>query len=112
MQRYQNYESANNDDVVNILHAPSFSTSSVDHPLGHSPFYWSYDAAADGLESSAPSLIATIANFSTGGLVERFDLNPSVSLPLQFHGWSFRPELSLRDTFYTKQLLTSTIPGG
>ncbi len=112
MQRYQNYESANNDDVINILHAPSFSTSSVDHPLGHSPFYWSYDAAADGLERSDPSLIATIANFSTGGLVERFDLNPSVSLPLQFHGWSFRPELSLRDTFYTKQLLTSTIPGG
>jgi LPS-assembly protein len=109
MQRYQDYESANNDDVVAILHAPSFSSASVDHAVGHSPFYWSYEAAMDGLERSDPPLNTTIPNFSTAGMVGRFDLNPSISLPLQFHGWSIRPELSLRDTFYTKRLLTSPI---
>jgi LPS-assembly protein len=112
MQRYQDFESANSDDVVAILHAPSFESFSVDHALGHSPFYWSYDAAVDGLERSDPSLHAAIPNFSTAGLVERFDLNPSISLPLQFHGWSVRPELSLRDTLYTKQLVTSAAASG
>lgn len=111
MQRYQDYEGTTNGDVISILHAPSFTTSSVDHALGHSPFYWSYDAAFDGLERSDPPLNATIPPFSTGGLVGRFDLSPSVSLPLHFHGWSFRPEFSLRDTIYTKQLLTSTVGG-
>ncbi len=113
MERYQNYEGTTNGDVINILHAPSFTTSSVDHALEHTPFYWSYDAALDGLERSDPPFFAgTIAeHFSTGGIVARFDLNPSVSLPLQFHGWSVRPELSLRDTIYTKQLLTSEVAG-
>jgi LPS-assembly protein len=112
MQRYQNYESANNDDVIAILHAPSFESFSVDHAIGHSPFYWSYDAAVDGLERSDPALNATTANFSTAGMVARFDLSPSISLPLQFHGWSVRPELSLRDTLYTKQLVTTAAAGG
>jgi LPS-assembly protein len=97
MQRYQNYEGTDNGNVITILHAPSFESFSVDHALGHSPFYWSYDAAAEGLERSDPS-------FTTGGLVERFDLSPTLSLPIQIHGWSFRPEISLRDTLYTKQL--------
>jgi LPS-assembly protein len=112
MQRYQDYEGTTNGDVISILHAPSFEAYSVDHAIGHSPFYWSYDAAADGLERSDPPLNATIPNFSTAGLVERFDLNPSISLPAQFDGWSVRPELSLRDTLYSKQLATSTTPVG
>jgi LPS-assembly protein len=111
MQRYQDYESADKGDVIAILHAPSFSSSSVDHAIGRSPFYWSYDAAMDGLERSDPPLTTLIPNFSTGGLVERFDLNPSISLPLHLHGWSLRPELSIRDTLYTKQLTTS-VSGG
>jgi LPS-assembly protein len=111
MKRYQNYESANNDDVIAILHAPSFESFSVDHAITHSPFYWSYDAAMDGLERSDPPLNANPA-FSTGGIVERFDLSPSISLPLQFHGWAVRPELSLRDTIYTKQLVTTANVSG
>jgi LPS-assembly protein len=107
MKRYQNYESANNDDVIAILHAPSFESFSVDHAIPHSPFYLSYDAAMDAMERSDPPLNANPA-FSTGGIVERFDLNPTVSLPLKFHGWSVRPEFSLRDTIYTKQLVTTT----
>jgi LPS-assembly protein len=97
MQRYQDFESTTAGDVITILHAPSFEVSSVDRQLGHSPFYWSYEAAAEGLSRSEPG-------FSTAALVGRFDLNPSLSLSLKFGGWSIRPELSLRDTSYTQQL--------
>jgi LPS-assembly protein len=36
-------------------------------------------------------------------LVGRFDLAPSLVMPLQWQGWTFRPELTLRDTFYTEE---------
>ena len=97
MQRYQDFESTTSGDVISILHAPSFEVSSVDRELGHSPFYWSYDAAAEGLSRSEPG-------FSTAPLLGRFDASPALSLPFQLHGWSFRPELSVRDTLYTQQL--------
>jgi LPS-assembly protein len=100
MQRYQDFESTTAGDVIAILHAPSLEVSSVDRQLGHSPFYWSYEAGAEGLYRSEPG-------FSTAALVGRFDLNPSLSLPLKLGGWSFRPELSLRDTSYTQQLATA-----
>ena len=97
-QRYQNFESTTPGNVITILHAPSFESSSVDHAIGHSPFYWSYEAAAEGLSRSEPG-------FRTAPLVGRFDLSPRVSLPLVLHGWSVRPEISLRETFYTQQLV-------
>ncbi len=100
-QRYQNFESTTPGDVITVLHAPSLESSSVDHVIGRSPFYWSYDAAAEGLSRSEPS-------FRTAPLVGRFDFRPTVSLPLVLHGWSVRPELSLRETFYTQQLVPSS----
>jgi LPS-assembly protein len=103
-QRYQNFESTIPGDVITILHAPSFESSSVDRQIGHSPFYWSYDAAAEGLSRQEPA-------FRTATLVGRFDLNPSLSLPLLVRGWSFRPELAIRDTFYTQRLLPSSAIG-
>jgi LPS-assembly protein len=101
IQRYQDFESTTAGDVITILHAPSFEGSSVDRPLGRSPFHWSYSVAAEGLSRSEPG-------FSTAALVGRFDLEPSLSLPLKFGGWSFRPELSLRDTSYTQQLASGS----
>src|SRR5207302_3643323 len=89
-QRYQNFESTTPGDVITILHAPSFQSSSVDRQLGKSPLYWSYDVALEGLSRSEPS-------FRTAPLVGRFDLAPTLSLPLLLQGWSFRPEISLRN---------------
>ena len=103
-ERYQNFESTTAGDVVTIVHAPTLESSSVDRQIQHSPFYWSYDATAGGLYRSEPS-------FQTAPLVGRFDLNPRVSLPLLFHDWSFRPELSFRDTIYTQQLVPSAGTG-
>src|SRR4029077_7518345 len=100
-QRYQNFESTIPGDVITILHAPSFESSSVDRALGHSPLYWSYDIAAEGLSRSEPG-------FRTAPLVGRFDLSPTLSLPLVLDGWGVRPEISLRETFYTQQLVPSS----
>jgi LPS-assembly protein len=103
MQRYQDFEGTNTGDVITILHAPGLESSSVDQRLSRSPFYWSYDVAAEGLSRSEPG-------FSTAPLLGRFDLSPVLSMPLQTHGWLVRPELSLRDTIYTQQLVP--VPGG
>ena len=99
-RRYQDFLSTNPGDVVTILHAPGFELSARDRQLWRLPLHGSVDASAEGLYRSEP-------NFSTGPLVGRFDVNPAISLPLVFHGWSLRPELSLRDTIYTQQLVPS-----
>jgi LPS-assembly protein len=104
VQRYQDFESSQNGDVITILHAPSFGLSSVDRRLPHTPFYWSFDAAAEGLSRSEPA-------FRTANLVGRFDLAPAISMPLSSHGWALRPEFALRDTFYTQQLVPNGNPG-
>jgi LPS-assembly protein len=100
-QRYQNFESTTPGDVVTILHAPGFDLSSVDRPIGHTPFNWSYDVGVGGLSRSEPG-------FRTGNLVGRFDLHPSLSLPLVLRSWSIRPELAVRDTFYSERLTSSS----
>jgi LPS-assembly protein len=91
-------------ELVRILHTPSFFISGEERQLGNSPLYWSFESAAEGLqrreapEGSQPGL-------RTAALVGRFDLAPALSMPLQWRGWSFRPELRLRDTLYTQRLL-------
>ena len=103
MQRYQDFEGTTSGDVITILHAPGFESSSVDHEISRSPFYWSYEAALEGLSRSEPG-------FSTAALLGRFDFHPTLSLPLETHGWSFRPEISVQETAYTQQLQPPSDP--
>jgi LPS-assembly protein len=98
--RYQNFQSAQIGDVITILHAPGVEAASVDQQLWRTPFHGAFDFDAEGLSRSEPL-------FRTAPLVGRFDLSPALSLPLHFAGWSFRPELSVRDTIYTQQLVPS-----
>ncbi len=102
--RYQNFQSTQPGDVITIVHAPSGEFSSVDRKLGQSPFYWSFDSATEGLSRRQPT-------FVTNDVVGRFDIEPNISLPLRWKGWSLRPELSLRDTFYTQQGVHLTSAG-
>ncbi len=83
-------------ELVRILHTPSLFISGEERQLGNTPLYWSFDSAAEGLQRRE-------IGFRTAALVGRFDLAPSLSMPLQWRGWTFRPELTLRDTFYTEQ---------
>jgi LPS-assembly protein len=107
VEQYQNFLSTTPGQVIKISHAPSLDFSSVDRQLGHTPLFWSFDASAAGLsrsepqECSASGLVCTLP-FRTG-LLGRFALNPEISLPLVFRGWSLRPELTLHDTYYTER---------
>jgi LPS-assembly protein len=109
-ERYQNFEvcvppaipepgscsTITQSELVRILHTPSFFVSGEERQLGNTPLYWSFESAAEGLQRRE-------IGFRTGPMVGRFDLAPSLTLPVQWLGWSFRPELTLRDTFYTEQ---------
>jgi LPS-assembly protein len=107
VERYQNYfqlAQANgtptNPPVFNdveIWHTPSLDASSVDRRLAHTPFEWSFDSSFAGLSRSEPG-------FSTSSLLGRLDFDPEISLPLLFHGWSFRPTLAAHETYYTQRL--------
>jgi len=110
LDRYQNFESTNEHDVITILHEPSFEFSSVDQRLGHTPLYWNFDAGLDGLHRSEPPVggVSNQSGFATAPLVGRFDLNSGLSLPLHSHGWSLWSELALRDTLYTQRLIPSS----
>ena len=111
-ERYQNFLSTTPGQVITILHTPSLDFSGVDHSISHTPLYWSFDASGTGLSRSEPSQCSTIGAaqscipaFRTASLVGRFDLNPEVSLPLLFEGWSLRPDLTLHETYYTQRLV-------
>jgi LPS-assembly protein len=109
VERYQNFLSTTPGQVITISHAPSFDATSADHQFGRIPLYWSFDASAAGLSRSEPQQgtcppdLSCIPAFVTGNL-GRFDLNPAISMPLLFRGWSLRPELTLHETYYTERL--------
>lgn len=100
VRRYQDFQSTTPGNIITILHAPGFEVSSLDRPLFNSPVHGTIDAWAGGLSRSEPG-------FSTAPLVGRFDVDPEISLPLILKNWSFRPEFSFRETFYTQQLVPS-----
>ncbi|MFI5118472.1 MAG: LPS-assembly protein LptD [Terriglobales bacterium] len=108
-ERYQNFDICNPNtqlnagcstitqtELVRILHTPSFFISGEERQLGNTPLYWSFESAVEGLQRRQ-------IGFRTGPMVGRFDLAPSLTMPLQWRGWSFRPALTLRDTFYTEE---------
>jgi LPS-assembly protein len=104
-RRYQDFQSGTNtSDVISILHVPGLESSTVDRRLWASPFYGNFDFSAEGLSRSEPG-------FSTAPLVGRLDFSPTIALPVELEGWSFRPELTLRDTLYSQQLQPASGPG-
>jgi len=105
-ERYQNFEvcipeptntclALTQTELIRNLHAPSFFISGEERQLGNTPLYWSFESAAEGLQLRE-------IGFRTEPLVGRFDLAPSLAMPVELHGWSFRPDLTLRDTLYTE----------
>ena len=94
--RYQNFLSTTKGDVVTIFHAPGFDSSSVDRSIGDSRFFWSYDFSVGGVSRADPIV-------GSGDLTGRADLHPRISYSLVDKGWTFRPEIAVRDTFYTEQ---------
>jgi LPS-assembly protein len=115
VERYQNFLSTTPGQVITISHAPSFDSSGVDRQLPHTPLYWSFDASAAGLSRSEPQLgtcsgfiPSCTPAFRTGNLLERLDLNPEISLPLLFRGWSLRPEITVHEAYYSERLIPAS----
>jgi LPS-assembly protein len=101
--RYQNFQSTFPGDVITILHIPGLESTSVDQKVFASPVYISYDVAAEALHRSEPG-------FTMHGLTGRFDVDPQLSLPLFLRGWTIRPDVQLRNTLYTQQLIPGVSP--
>jgi LPS-assembly protein len=93
LDRFQTFASTTNGDEAKILHLPSVRYDVIDRPLGNSPLEWGFGSSLSYLNRSEPDF--HVRN------VGRMDIHPHLSLPYSAGGWSFVPELGLRDTFYT-----------
>jgi LPS-assembly protein len=91
--RYQNFQNTTGEQV-RILHVPTLELDALDHELSRG-FYWNGRVAADGLERAEP-------NFSTSGIIERLDAYPHLGYVWHGAGWTFRPEVAGRETFYNR----------
>src|SRR5271157_5819959 len=99
VSRYQDYQSEAPGDVIDIAHLSTFEFSSLERPFNRSRLMYSYDFAAEGLSRHE-------LGFQTAPGVGRLDAYPNVSMPTFFHGWTFRPEAGVRETYYTQRLET------
>lgn len=110
--RYQNFQESTSSTTTNaesnyeikILHLPVAEANWLERPLGTTPLRWSLEASGAGLQRSEPSLV-------TASLVGRLDLHARLALPTEIDGWQLRPEIGLRETFYTQQLGASGAVG-
>ena len=96
--RYQDYQSTLQGDVIDIAHLPSLQMASVEQQILNSRFMYTYDVAGEGLSRHQPG-------FQTQNVVGRFDVNPTLSMPTFLEGWTFRPEVGVRETVYSERLL-------
>ena len=108
---------------IRIRESPSFSLDRRPSPLPwfkKIPLYYSFESSADGVSrKETPGDIGTFVAevgrlpIITPSIVQRLDLHPSISLPLDFAGWSLTATAGVRATYYsdsidpTTQLVTS-----
>ncbi|HEX4021592.1 MAG TPA: LPS assembly protein LptD [Acidobacteriaceae bacterium] len=104
LERYQNFESDTSGDEVRILHLPRLDFDTTDHSFGNSRVFWGGQTSFSMLSRSEPGLATRLA-------AARTDIFPHLIMPLVEDGWTIRPELGLRETFYSdSQTLTPTTP--
>jgi LPS-assembly protein len=93
LDRFQSFASTTNGDEVKILRLPMLRYDMLDRPLASSPLYWGLGSSLAYLNRSEP--------FFHSRNVVRLDFYPHLSMPFTAGGWSFVPEVALRDTAYT-----------
>jgi LPS-assembly protein len=103
--RYQNYQSTIQGDVIDIAHLPSLQMANVETPIFNSKFMYTYDVAGEGVSRHEPG-------FQTQNVVGRVDAYPTVSLPTFLQGWTFRPEVGVRETVYSERLVPTNSETG
>ncbi len=98
--RYISYQSTIAGNDILISHQPELDYDTVSRQLGDTPFAWQIDASVGGLNRREPGLPGEPL-FKTAQEVGRIDARPVIAMPLHFDGWSFRPQVGLRETFYS-----------
>ncbi len=93
LDRFESFASTNNGNEVRVLHLPLIRYDVLDRPLGSGRLYWGLGSSIGYLNRSEP--------FFHSRNVGRIDFYPHLSMPLSASGWSFLPEVALRDTGYT-----------
>jgi LPS-assembly protein len=93
LDRFQAFANTSNGNEVKILRLPLVRYDVLDRPLGSSPLYWGLGSSIGYLNRSQP--LFHVRN------VARLDFYPHLSMPVSVAGWSFLPEVALRDTAYT-----------
>jgi len=96
---YRNYESLNAGDYIEIVHAPSLELSTVERQFSATNFVYGFDAVAEGVSRNE-------IGFETAPIVGRVDVAPHFAWPKLFHGWTLRPEVGVRETYYSQRLVT------
>jgi LPS-assembly protein len=99
VNRYQSFESSSStvtgEEEIRILHTPTLQFDGIDQYLDGTPLMWGVNANGSSLSRSEPG-------FQTSNVVPRLDFYPHLALPLHFYGWTLRPVVGVRDTFYGK----------
>ena len=93
LDRFQSFDGTSNGDEVKILRLPLLRYDVLDRPLGASPVYWGMGSSLGYLNRAEP--------FFHSRNIVRLDVYPHLSMPFTAGGWSFDPEVALRDTAYT-----------
>src|SRR5262249_29633287 len=101
--RYQNYESDAPGDSIEIDHIPGLTFSTVERPFSRAGFVYAYDLAAEGLSRNQ-------IGFTTAPVVGRVDVGPYLALPKLLNGWTLRPEIGGRETYYSQRLEPAPAP--
>lgn len=101
LDRYQSFQNNTTNAEIRLLHLPTLQLEGEDHYLGNTPMIWGGLASVAALSRSEPANDMNTATFKAH-MVPRVDLYPHLALPLSLRGWTFRPEVAVRDTFYGK----------
>lgn len=95
---YQDYQSDAPGDYIQIVHSPSVEFSTAERQFSRTNAVYSYDVAAGGLSRNE-------IGFETSPIVGRVDAAPYLAWPKLFHGWTFRPEVGGRETYYSERVV-------
>ncbi len=98
---YQDYQSDTPGDYIQIVHSPTIEFSTAERPFSRSNLVYSYDLAAAGVSRNE-------IGFETAPFVGRLDAAPYIAWPKLFDGWTFRPEVGARETYYSQRLEPGT----
>jgi LPS-assembly protein len=101
VDRYQSFQNSTTNAEIRILHLPALQLEGEDQYLPGTPLMWGGMASVAALSRSEPANALNTSTFKVHE-VPRVDIYPHLALPFSRGGWTFRPEVALRDTFYGK----------